>query len=251
MDRGSRVEANKDFRVGERYIELTPEEVAVTQTRTFQRLNFIKQLGLVYLVYPNATHTRGSHSLNALYQAQKILDALLKSGEDPAFIAANRPAIRMAALLHDIGHIPFSHVLEDEHQVIEKHDGPARMQPILALLKGEIADTVEDRHGRQTLSLIDAAAPILHGIHAGEAERNWKSDIIGNTICADLLAYIEEDARWSGIERQSGHYSIYKYFVLAGDKKDQLCIRLTKGGLRTDVVSAIMAILEARYEVAC
>ena len=73
---------------------------------------------------------------------------------------------------------------------------------------------------------------------------------MGNTICADLLAYIQMDATYTGIEKKSGHYRIYEYLTLKADaatSRKRLCIKLTKGGLRTDIVSAIMDLLDMRY----
>jgi HD associated region len=118
-------------------------------------------------------------------------------------------------------------------------------QLALSLLKSELPE----RGAEKVFALVDRAKPILQAIAAKSKERTWQSDIIGNTICSDLLAYIDDDARWSGMERQAGHYAIYNYFFLDGPGHDQLCVRLTKGGLRPDVVSAIMAILEARYDL--
>src|SRR5437870_12057563 len=85
--------SEKRFRIPNVDVRLDEDEVAVTQTRTFQRLFFIKQLGLAQHVYPNATHMRGTHSVQCLYEAAKILNAVGKS---------EAKEVRMAALLHDI-----------------------------------------------------------------------------------------------------------------------------------------------------
>jgi HD superfamily phosphohydrolase len=143
----------------------------------------------------------------------------------------------MAALLHDIGHLPFSHTLEDEHVILRKHDRPERLERTLNRLKGELAS--EDAR-----KLVDAATPIVRAISDKDAKLDWKSDLVGNTVCADLLAYITTDAEWTGIEKRPGHYRVYDYFEVFNNR---LCIRLTKGGLRPDVVSAVMDLLDMRY----
>ena len=223
---------DKRVRIPDVDVKLTAEEVALTQTRQFQRLFYLKQLGLAYLVYPSATHTRGAHSIQCLHEASKILNAL-----DPKPTPEEASAVRAAALLHDIGHIPFSHTIEDEHAILPKHDRPERVKAALDLLKGEI-----DPKFHPT---VDAAMPILNAISEAEGfEQDWRSDIVGNTVCADLLAYISTDAACTGIEKRPGYYRIYEYFVREGN---HLCIRLTKGGLRTDIVSAIMDLLDMRY----
>ena len=92
------------------YIELTAQEVKIIDTVVFQRLHNIRQLGTGFLVYPGATHTRFAHSLGTLHVMGKLAQRLKKLGiiEDDEGIAK----LRLAALLHDVGHYPFSHVLE-------------------------------------------------------------------------------------------------------------------------------------------
>jgi HD superfamily phosphohydrolase len=223
---------DKRVRIPDVDVKLTAEEIAIAQTRQFQRLFYLKQLGLAYLVYPAATHTRGSHSIQCLHEASKILNAL-----DPKPSPEEGNAVRAAALLHDIGHIPFSHTLEDEHAILPKHDRPERLAAALDLLKKELEP--------KRWPLVDAAMPILNAIsEAPGFEQDWKSDVVGNTVCADLLAYISTDAACTGIEKRPGYYRVYEYFVREGN---HLCIRLTKGGLRPDIVSAIMDLLDMRY----
>ena len=141
-----RCKMSKRIRLPNIDVRLTDDEIAITQTRPFQRLNFLKQLGLAYLVYPGATHTRGAHSLLCLHEANHILSELGNVEE------SDRAAIRVAALLHDIGHVPFSHTLEDEHLVLEKHDGSNRLSHASASLKTEL-DTKQR-------ALVDSALPI-------------------------------------------------------------------------------------------
>lgn len=220
----------KKIRIPNDYVRMNLDEVAVTETRMFQRLNNMKQLGLAYMVYPGATHTRGAHSIQCLHEADKILRAIDVDGNEARII-------RMAALLHDIGHLPFSHTLEDEHIVLEKHDHPNRL--IMAL------ESVKKGLPSNSAELVDAAKPVLLAISKADGyPQDWRSDVIGNTICADLLAYITPDATWTGIEKRPGYYPLYDYFER---QNNRLCIRLTKGGLRTDIVSAIVDILDMRY----
>lgn len=213
-------------------VRLDDAELAVTQTRIFQRLFYLKQVGLAYLVYPAATHTRGAHSIQTLYEAARILDAL-KIPID----SEDAQNVRMAALLHDIGHLPFSHSLEDEHAILPKHDRPERL--------GWALDELSKEVDPQTRRRIEGARPILHAISGGDdVPQDWRSDLVGNTVCADLLAYIRTDAEWTGIEKRPGYYRIYDYFRI---EDNRLCIRLTKGGLRNDVVSTITDLLDMRY----
>jgi uncharacterized protein len=224
----------KRVRIPDFDVKLDESEIAVTQTRVFQRLSYIRQLGLAYLVYPGASHSRGAHSLQTLFEATKILEAL--EVEPDSEDAQN---VRMAALLHDIGHIPFSHTLEDEHPILQRHD-KVRYRKALDRLVLELPPAA--------IARVTAARPILNAL-AGEGPLDWRGDLIGNTLCADLLAYISADAKWTGIEKRPGVYRVYDYFRLEDDSDGvkRLCTRLTKGGLRTDIVSAIMDLLDMRY----
>lgn len=80
-------------------------------TREFQRLRRIKQLGMSELVFPGSTHTRLAHSLGVMHIARMILDWIARSTGKP-LRSDQRTAVLVAALLHDVGHGPFSHAFE-------------------------------------------------------------------------------------------------------------------------------------------
>lgn len=91
-------------------ISLSKLESDVTSSRAFQRLHNIRQLGLAHLVFPGANYSRFSHSVGALHNATLMLEGIKNSGHhvDDGQIQA----VRLAALLHDVGHYPFSHATE-------------------------------------------------------------------------------------------------------------------------------------------
>src|SRR5207247_7140749 len=92
-------------------IEMSPLEVELMDTPEFQRLRGIKQLGTAYLVFPSAVHTRFEHSLGTSWMAHRILESVRRT---QIISVDEETLIRVAALLHDITHIPFGHTLEDE-----------------------------------------------------------------------------------------------------------------------------------------
>ncbi len=98
------------------YIDITEDERQVIDTPVFQRLRRIAHLGLADFVYPGATHTRFSHSLGSMFVMNKIASRLV---EDEVLSLDDVPALRLAALLHDIGHYPFSHVFESAMKNID------------------------------------------------------------------------------------------------------------------------------------
>src|SRR3982750_3513363 len=83
--------------------------VSLVDTPEFQRLRRIRQLGLAYFAYQSAEHSRFTHSLGAFHLAARMVAKLRGSNEIPQDVQI---AVRVAALLHDIGHGPFSHVIE-------------------------------------------------------------------------------------------------------------------------------------------
>lgn len=93
------------------FIFREPTEQGIIDTAIFQRLRRLRQLALAYLVYPGAVHTRFEHSLGAFHVACRVAKQLNLSAEEARLV-------RLAALLHDVGHGLFSHVSES---VLEKH----------------------------------------------------------------------------------------------------------------------------------
>lgn len=92
-------------------ISLTEAELVVINTPEFQRLRNVKQLGLAHMVFPGADYSRFSHSLGVCHVTGLILDALRRSGQD---LSDDEEAkFRLAGLLHDVGHYPYSHAMED------------------------------------------------------------------------------------------------------------------------------------------
>lgn len=101
-------------------VELRPVEWDLINTKAFQRLRRIKQLGLVELVFPGAEHSRFTHSIGTLAMMSRLISQLLiNNSDDKRFCEELRtmePTLRVAALLHDIGHFPLSHLFERMYQ---------------------------------------------------------------------------------------------------------------------------------------
>lgn len=109
------------------FVRLDTDERRVVDSPPFQRLRHIHQLALTYLVYPGATHKRFEHSLGVMELAGRVFDVLtadhaltdeiknlLPNITHPDQKSYWRRVLRMAALCHDLGHLPFSHAAEDE-----------------------------------------------------------------------------------------------------------------------------------------
>ncbi len=100
-------------------IHLTDLEREIIDTATFQRLRYIKQLSMGHLTYPNATHTRFAHSLGVLHIMSKVTDL---ARETLGLEEEQIENLRLAALLHDIGHYPYSHLMEKIDKVLLMED---------------------------------------------------------------------------------------------------------------------------------
>ena len=106
-------------------------EKEIINSKPFQRLRHIKQLAFTDYVYPGATHTRFAHSLGVMEFATKIFDILVRKqgdvlkkgfGWNDGDIQRNRQLLRLSALLHDVGHAPFSHASESLFSNGQKHE---------------------------------------------------------------------------------------------------------------------------------
>lgn len=293
----------KRIRIPNEDIRIFYHELLVINTFSFQRLYGMKQLGLAYMVFPFATHTRAAHSLDTLNKAQEIINCIkenietsLQSGiiseERKKFLTKFKPQleadvylIRLAALLHDIAHVPFSHSLEDENKILEKHDKSKRIDQIISFLKKEIplpedleslnsthlllgfeSSTDYEKAYNDIMQLLEDVKKVLWTIANDDKNdtatiqdkilpphQHYIADLVGNTICADLLSYIRRDVDFTGIEtRAGGAYRLMDYFDIdTVNGKTRLVIKLTKKGeLRTDVITAIVGILNARFSIA-
>lgn len=122
------------------HIELHREELAVIDHPSFQRLRRVRQLGLAHMVFPGATHTRFEHCVGAVHVAKTIVDHVNKNFKNAKndsiqwkMCGIDNPTarfIRLGALLHDVGHLPFGHTLEDELNHLRSHDGPERLNRV-------------------------------------------------------------------------------------------------------------------------
>jgi HD superfamily phosphohydrolase len=211
-------------------IEMGPLEVEIIDTPEFQRLRGIKQLGTAYLVFPSAMHTRFEHSLGTSWMAWRMINILKRTR---TIAADEEQSIRVAALLHDITHIPFGHTLEDERRVLPRHDKDEDRTTYF-LRESGIANIL----GRE-------------GIHAEvlgtlDSRGAYRSDIVGGAISADLLDYLRRDTYFCGL---SQYYDsrIFESFIV---EDGRLVFNLEKHGLlRRDALSELVNLLRIRYSL--
>src|SRR5437016_10275910 len=209
-------------------IEMSSLEVELMDTPEFQRLRGIKQLGTAYLVFPSAVHTRFEHSLGTSWMAHRVLESV-RWGQTVS--AEDERLIRVAALLHDITHIPFGHTLEDERRVLPRHDKDE--ERVDYFLRGSNVGRILKREGLQ-----DLVIATLKG------DDTYHSDIVGGAISADLLDYLRRDTYFFVLSQYYDH-RVFESFTLDSGR---LVMNLEKNGmLRHDALSELVNLLRIRY----
>lgn len=235
-------------------VTLSSLELRIIDCPSFQRLRRIRQLGGTFIVYPGATHTRFEHSIGAVHVAQQMMDALDRnaaaSGKQEPIPKASRKRIRLAALLHDVGHLAYGHTLEDEVRIVGKHDDPKRLNLVL----GEDSDIYEVFAEAAELAVLEDVKTILSKDAPNELPPGnvfW-ADLVANTICADLLDYLRRDFYHLGFACDFDDH-ILEYLTLADDEdgRRRLAIMLERSGKRRpDAITMILDILGLRYTLA-
>ena len=173
-------------------VPLTERVRALVDTAEFRRLVRISQLGLVSLVYPAANHTRFEHSLGVYRLALLFLRQL---SYDKRFAAMITPAdaelFLVAALLHDLGHWPFCHPIEDMHlPSVPQHELFANS----FLLEGEIADALRDDWAIQPRDLV----ALVSG-KPRDAKSRLLGSLLSGPIDIDKMDYLARDSLHAGV----------------------------------------------------
>ena len=173
-------------------IPLGPREEKLIGTAPFLRLQKIKQLGFVYRIWPGATHTRYEHSLGCYYLAVRALRALLQRGDDGGLFGVSISSVQtliVASLLHDIGHYPFSHTIEELGNPIVLHEKVGRS----IIENSEIASILERDYHLSPERVADFIDPPKS--RALPADDELLSCLLSGALDVDKLDYLPRDAR--------------------------------------------------------
>ncbi|UCG87886.1 MAG: HD domain-containing protein [Gemmatimonadota bacterium] len=211
-------------------IRIDAEALAVLDSEPFQRLRYIRQLGHAFLVYPGATHTRFEHALGTYHLARRTLALLRERGELDGISRDELILIHLAALLHDVGHYPFSHALEEAG--LPSHEVLATEQLRQASLRDALLDTGIDRVEPRLTALIEGCSSSpLQGLVSGSLD-------------LDKIEYLTRDARMCGVP----------YGTVDVDRLIHSITLIADGGSRTVAVhekgvSALESLLFAKYQM--
>lgn len=220
------------------FIHADPLERALIDSRPLQRLRSIRQLGFANLVFPGAEHSRFGHALGAMELAGRVYDAVAARSEgmlDPDRQSLERRQVRAAALLHDIGHAPFSHSAEEHFEGGIDHE-----QMTARLTRLPEIEKIFDRWGR---GLEPRAVISLLAKPEGTTER-LLSQIVSGELDVDKMDYLLRDSLFCGV--QYGSYDLPRLLDTMLPLKDpetgEWGVGVYEGG-----VHALEALVMARY----
>lgn len=168
----------------------------------FQRLRRISQMGLSYLVYPGAHHTRFHHALGCMHLMQKSVGVLRFKGVEIS--EAEEEAIYIAILLHDIGHGPFSHAME--HSIVNEVNHEAISLKFMEEINAEF-------NGSLTLAI---------QIFKGEYHRSFLHQLISSQLDMDRLDYLKRDSFYTGVAE--GNINSERLITMLNVVDDQLVV---------------------------
>lgn len=231
------------------FIRFNALERMLIDSEPFQRLHHIHQLGIAYIVYPGATHTRFEHSLGAMELATRILERITAKSFSLPDVDYWTQIIRLAALCHDLGHLPFSHDAEKELLGDSGHESWTRLaiesehlQPLWIKLcerfgeRDFVADLLKMAIGEK--KLLEMGKPLLFS----PLESVLSQVVTGDFFGADRIDYLLRDAQCTGVS-----YGLFDYHQLI----EMLCVLPFAGqlqlGIEENGVASCEALLLARH----
>ena len=188
-------------------VKLSEKEIAVINTGTFQRLRRIRQLAMAFLVYPGALHTRFDHSIGVMYIAGRICDRLNQLGSE-SITDEDGERIRLAALLHDIGHGPFSHVSEHLLDWCMNIRGQETGKPVREKIHEKVTVDIIENDPEIEKILSKEERKFVVKMIQGKETRDFRRDIVSSDLDADKMDYLLRDSYFAGV--QYGNYDLEK-----------------------------------------
>ena len=238
------------------FIEVNHWEREVINHPAFQRLRRIRQLGWTEYVYPGGTHTRFEHSLGVMHVATRVYEAVTQRSR--AFLESNlqynqvgigrdRQLVRFAALLHDVGHAPFSHASEELMPARPDSSKKYRHEDYSAAIVREcLKEVIEGHSFNDNVGLTaEEIASLIDGTTAARRAIFWR-ELVDGQMDADRMDYLLRDSIHLGV--QYGRFDLDRIVsticVTAGGEEERTDPRLAvaEGGLH-----AAIGLVLARY----
>ena len=201
-------------------------------TAAFQRLRYVRQLGLAHLVYPGATHTRFEHAVGAYHLSRRTISLLAERAELGSIGADECGVVRAAALLHDIGHYPFSHALEEIGAL--DHEEVAHQ----LIGSGEVAEVLKEVADR------DAPARV-HALIRGQSTSPLQG-LISGSLDLDKIEYLKRDALMCGVPYGEIDVDrlLHSLTIVEDPARGRMSVGILEKGL-----AALESLLFAKYQM--
>lgn len=242
------------------FITLNEWEREIINHPVFQRLRRIRQLSLTDMVYPGATHTRFEHSLGVMYLATLMYDAIISNEDNKKILKESlsyndagldndRQLIRLAALLHDVGHAPFSHASEEIMPINGQTGKPYKHEDYTtAMIKGPLKAVIENNQENKINYRITAeeVAGLIEGNANILGDRIFWKVIISSQLDADRGDYLLRDSYHIGVK-----YGVYDHSRLLNTialgiepESEEVVLGVDEGGWHV-----AEAVVIARYQL--
>ena len=181
------------------FINITPLMKSIIDTPEFKRLHHLRQIGVAYLAFPSANHTRFEHSIGVSHLAGKLIKHLQKNQPELAITDRLIELVRVAGLVHDIGHGPFSHLYDD---VVSKYNQPHHEERGIIIFKS----MVEKYKIKLTQ---DEVNMIIEMIEPNQTNKyKFIYQIVANKVCSvdvDKIDYIARDSYHLGLSHMTNY----------------------------------------------
>ncbi|MCC6332778.1 MAG: HD domain-containing protein [Myxococcales bacterium] len=232
-------------------VVVSDEEAEVIDSRFYQRLRHVRQLGFGDLAFPGATHTRHAHSLGAMHVASRLFDAVAVRAPLSAEAKERfRAAVRLAVLCHDLGHMPLSHASESIAPARAALKLPDWMGPSLGqashedftarlLLDSSLTPIIANAYAKQGLTPAQAASLVTGKLAPGEApfvdgRVDWAPllrAIVSGELDADRMDYLLRDSFFTGVNY--GRYDLEWLVqnVAAAERDGKAVLALSKAAV--------------------
>jgi HD superfamily phosphohydrolase len=209
------------------YIQITELEKGLIDSIVVQRLRRIKQLAGANLTYPCAEHSRFSHSIGTMHLAGAMAQHLINLGYATEEEAQK---LRIAGLLHDVGHGPFSHLFED---LLEKYRAGTTHEDLTEWL-------IKESEIKDILKANGFSPDEISKLTVGKSKLPYFNQVISGQFCADIMDYLLRDSFFTGVEY--GHIDVQRLINSIDIVGDTLA-------MDTTAFYALEAFLIARYEM--
>lgn len=232
------------------FIKLSKKEKKLIDTQVFQRLRRIRQLAMTFLVYPGAVHTRFDHSIGVMHVAGRIC-ARLRELNPERVSNEDIDRVRLAALLHDVGHGPFSHV--SEHLLKKYAPADADTGQVLEKIHEKITVDIVQSDLQIDEILSNEECDFVVNMIQGQEAWDWRRDVVSSELDADKMDYLLRDSYFTGVKY--GEYDLEKMIesclidVEETDHSVDIDKEETSLAISSKAIYALEQLLLARYHM--